>query len=251
MNSVNPTVPRSKAEYVAQRLLDRIVTSNLSPGISIGTEADLLQQYKVSRPTLRESLRILESQGVLELRPGPRGGIMTSRPGMDILAHGLSVYLRMHDVPFVAVLKAREAIEPALAADAATNASDADLDAMQDSIDRMNSATDQDTFIKENRVFHSMIARSSGNPVMEIFWSAIGMMSAGEDHGVRYTESNRAGVVKAHRGILEAMQARNSALASERMAEHLGELELLVRKRYQYLLDQAPDIVARHGRSLG
>ena len=74
-------MPKNKAEYVAQRLLDRIITANLDPGSSFGTEADLLQQFDVSRPTLRESLRILEAQGVLELRPGPRGGIIVTKPG--------------------------------------------------------------------------------------------------------------------------------------------------------------------------
>ena len=59
-----PTMPRSKAEHVAQQLLDRIISADLSPGSSFGTEAELLEQFNVSRPTLRESLRILESQGV-------------------------------------------------------------------------------------------------------------------------------------------------------------------------------------------
>ena len=68
------TVDRSKAEHVAQRLLERIVAAKLSPGSSFATESELLSQFNVSRPTLRESLRILESQGVLELRPGPGGG---------------------------------------------------------------------------------------------------------------------------------------------------------------------------------
>ncbi|HHX90536.1 MAG TPA: FadR family transcriptional regulator, partial [Paracoccus sp.] len=75
------SLPKSKAEYVARRLLDRIITANLKPGSSFGTEAELLEQYDVSRPTLRESLRVLESQGVLELRPGPKGGIMVAKPG--------------------------------------------------------------------------------------------------------------------------------------------------------------------------
>src|SRR4051812_43222444 len=131
MNNLARSVPKSKAEYVAQRLLDRIITADLSPGSSFGTEAELLQQFDVSRPTLRESLRILEAQGVLELRPGPKGGIIVTKPGMDILAHGLSVYLRLHEVPFIAVLQAREVIEPALAAAAAENATKKELAELQ------------------------------------------------------------------------------------------------------------------------
>ncbi|WP_417722646.1 FadR/GntR family transcriptional regulator [Salipiger sp.] len=244
-------VPKSKAEYVAQRLLDRIVTSNMGPGSSFGTEADILAQYDVSRPTLRESLRILESQGVLELRPGPKGGIMVAKPGTDILAHGLSVYLRMHEVPFIAVLKAREVIEPALAAEAAVNGTDADFDALQASIDRMKTLRDQSDFIEENRQFHSLVARASGNHVMEIFWSTISIVASGEEQGIQYTAANQKHVIEAHQQILDALRARDSQTASQRMDAHVRDLEQLVRKSYKYLLNQATSIVSRQGRQVG
>lgn len=243
--------PKSKAEYVAQRLLDRIVTGNFTPGKSLGTEADLLGQYDVSRPTLRESLRILEAQGVLQLRPGPKGGIIVTKPGTDILAHGLSVYLRMHDVPFIAVLKAREAIEPALAAEAAENGTEVDFAKMQASIDRMQALDDQDKFIEENRVFHSLIAQASQNHVMAIFWATISIVAAGENHGVRYTPANQKHVVAAHQRILDACRARDSVAAAARMEEHVRELEQLVKKSYKYLLNQATTIVSREGRHVG
>src|SRR5689334_8792870 len=179
MMDVPTTMPRSKAEHVAQRLLDRIITANLAPGSSFGTESDLLAQFSVSRPTLRESLRILESQGVLELRPGPGGGIMVRTPTTDILAHGLSVFLRLNDVPFIAVLKAREVIEPALAAEAAVNGTDEDFDELEASIERMKTITDETIFIAENRTFHSVIARASANKVMETFWSTISILATG------------------------------------------------------------------------
>src|SRR3546814_3115871 len=55
----------SKTEQLARLLLDRIIDSDLRPGDSFGTEAEMLAQFKVSRPTLRESIRILESHGVV------------------------------------------------------------------------------------------------------------------------------------------------------------------------------------------
>jgi GntR family transcriptional regulator, transcriptional repressor for pyruvate dehydrogenase complex len=248
MSSFLRSVPRHKAEYVAQRLLDRIITADLSPGTSFGTEADLLQQFDVSRPTLRESLRILESQGVLELRPGPKGGIIVTKPGMDILAHGLSVYLRVHDVPFIAVLQAREVIEPALAAAAAENATSKELAELQASVDRMKEISDQAEFIEENRIFHSIIARASRNQVMEIFWATISILATGEQHGIIYTPGNQQHIIEAHQSIVDAIRSRDSGLAAERMDSHVRELEQLVRKRYKYLLSQATSIVARQGR---
>lgn len=239
---------RSKAEHVAQLLLAEIVESGIAPGHTFGTEPDLVARFGVSRPTLRESLRILESQGVLELRPGPGGGIVVRRPSVDTLAHGLSVFLRLHGVPFISVLRAREVIEPALAYEAATNGSDADFDELERSVERMALLSEQKAFIEENRLFHGIIARAGGNKVLEAFWSTISILATGEHHGVRYSFGNQRHVLAAHRAILDACRRRDGTAASRAMAAHVGELEHLVRQRYQHLLAEPTRVMALPGR---
>ena len=238
-----------KAQQVAQELLARITESGIAPGETFGTEAELLQKFAVSRPTLREGIRILEAQGVLEQRPGPGGGLVIRRPSLDMLAHTLSVYLRFNDVPFVAVLQAREVIEPALAAEAATEGTDEDFRAMAESIERMRvqGDSDQAAFIAENRVFHGIVARASGNQVLETFWGTISLLAHGEHHGVRYTFGNRQHVIAAHEAILDACRRRNPRDAAHAMAQHVGELEHLVRDRYQHLLGQPMRVRTHRG----
>jgi len=244
---------RSKAEHVAHLLMERIISAKLKPGSSFATEAELLSQFNVSRPTLRESLRILESQGVLNVKPGPGGGIIVGNPSTDLLAHGLSVFLRMHDVPFVTVLKAREVIEPALAYEAAVNGTDEDFAELEASITRMkalDAQLDQETFLEENRVFHSVIARASGNKVLEVFWNTISIVATGEHNGIRYSVGNQGHVIKAHQRILEACRKRDGNAASAAMENHVTGLENLVRERYRHLLKHATSVVARPGRSI-
>jgi GntR family transcriptional repressor for pyruvate dehydrogenase complex len=239
MTSRPPAAYLSKAQQVAQELLARIADSNRAPGQTFATEAELLQQFDVSRPTLREGIRVLEAQGVLEQRPGPGGGLVIRRPSVEMLAHSLSIYLRFNDVPFAAVLKSREVIEPALAAEAALQGTEADFREMEESIERMKTqGEDQSAFIAENRVFHGVVARASGNKVLETFWGTISLLAHGENHGVRYTFGNRRHVIAAHRQILDACRRRDAQAAAAAMAEHVGELEHLVRDRYQHLLGQ-------------
>lgn len=238
----------SKVEHVARQLLDRIITAGLSPGTSFGTEASLLEQFDVSRPTLRESLRVLEAQGVVELRPGPGGGIVVRKPSADILAYWLSVFLRLNDVPFMDVLKAREVIEPALAAEAAINGTAEHYTELAESVKRMRAIRDQDAFIEENKVFHSIIARASGNKVLETFWSIISIVAGGSHYGVRYTPANQQHVIEAHEGILQACRDGDSKAAAVKMEAHVTELENLVRKRYENLMTQPTGVVSRRGR---
>jgi GntR family transcriptional regulator, transcriptional repressor for pyruvate dehydrogenase complex len=229
---------RNKSEHVAEALIGRILEARLKPGDLLGTEAELLAKYDVSRPTLRESLRMLQAQGVVTLRPGPRGGVTVGSPSIDSLAHALSVFLYLRNVPFGAVLKAREVIEPALAYEAALNGTEQDFEEMAASIARMRLVADQDEFIRENRVFHEIVARVGRNDVLESFWSAISLLASGEQHGITYSFGNRIHVVDAHEEILRACRAREPAVAAARMAAHVGELEHLVRRRYRSLLDE-------------
>jgi DNA-binding FadR family transcriptional regulator len=205
----------------------------------------------VSRPTLRESLKLLESQGVLERRPGPGGGIIVREPSIDLLAHGLSVFLRLHEVPFATVLKAREVIEPALAHEAAVNGTTEHFAELEDSIARMkalDAQREQAAFLDENRVFHSIIARAGGNKVLEVFWNTISILAAGEHHGIRYSSGNHGHVVKAHQRILDACRRRDGADAAAAMESHVGALENLVRSRYQHLLKHPTSVFERPGR---
>lgn len=248
-----PSIHRSKAEHVAQQLLERIFEAKLEPGSTFATEAELLSQFNVSRPTLRESLKLLESQGVIELRPGPGGGIIVREPSAELLAHGLSVYLRLNKVPFVTVIKAREVIEPALAYEAAVNGSEEDFVELEASIARMKALdlqANQEAFLEENRVFHGVIARASGNKVLEVFWDTISILAHGEHHGIRYSVGNQAHVVKAHQRILEACRRRDGDAAAAAMESHVSGLENLVRERYQHLLKHVTTITERPGRSI-
>lgn len=233
MIELTTSAPQNKTDYVARLLLNRVIEANLQPGSSFGTEAELLEQVDVSRPTLREALRILEAQGVLKLRPGPRGGIIVARPHVDVIAHSMSVYLRLNDVPFVEVLNARIAIEPTLVRGAALNGDVAHFEAMEDTIKAMEdpACTDQ-TIYKENRKFHSAIASASGNPVLEAFWLTISILASGEADGYKYSKTNREHIIAAHRRILDACRKRDPDEAALAMSEHLGELGELLRKRF-------------------
>ncbi len=241
----------SKAEQVAKQLLEKITESNLEPGQTVGTEAVLLEAFNVSRPTLREGIRILETHGIVGQRPGPGGGIVVQRPSLETLAMSFSVYLRFNSIPFMDVLSTREVIEPALAAEAALRGTQADFAEMTASNDRMKALVDeqdQEEFVNENRVFHGIVARASGNEVLNAFWQTISMLASGEHHGVRYTFGNRRHVTEAHEGIIAACKKRDAAAAAKAMSKHVGELEHLVRERYHHLLGKPIRIMSRTSR---
>lgn len=251
MGESGGAVSINKAQHVARLLLDRIIEANLRPGSSFGTEAELLEQVDVSRPTLREGLRILESQGVLTLRPGPGGGIIVSKPTIDVLAHALSVYLRLNNVPFIEILRTRIAIEPALARDAALYGSAQDFEEMARTIERLEAAgEDSEAVYRENRNFHDAIARAANNPVLELFWSTIRVLASGEGAGLKYTARNRQHIISSHKAILEACRRRDGETAQRLMSNHLGELDILIKTRFRDQLDGPTRITFKASRKV-
>ena len=69
--SAMKVVGRKTARLVAGQIVQDIGTEGLT---RLPSEAELLERYEVSRPSLREALRILEMYGVISIRPGPGGG---------------------------------------------------------------------------------------------------------------------------------------------------------------------------------
>lgn len=246
-----PAAHLSKTELIAQQILRQIVDGGLLPGETLATEAALLERYGVSRPTLRESLRMLEMQGAIQMRPGPRAGIVVARPTDERLAHLLSVFLYLRQVPFSALLEARALIEPALAFEAAVRGTDNDFTAMQASIERMRGLDGtHESFVEENQTFHALTAKASGNEVLQMFWDAIALMASGEQHGVRYTKRNQEYVIKAHEAILKACRARDGEGAARATVRHIEDLEALLLRRHRSLLKQPVTITSLAGRSV-
>lgn len=104
-------VPKA-AEIVAARLRRRIVTGELSFGEHLGPENELLAQYGVSRPTLREAFRILETESLIRIVRGVNGGVVVNRPSVELAARYYGLLLALGGTAADEVYQAMAMIEP-------------------------------------------------------------------------------------------------------------------------------------------
>ncbi len=107
--------PPKTAEVIAARLRGRIVRGELSPGSRLPPEAELQQQFGVSRPTLREAFRILEAESLLAVRRGARGGAQIVTPDLSVAARHVGSLLQVSGATIGEVYEARMTIEPTAA----------------------------------------------------------------------------------------------------------------------------------------
>lgn len=133
---------RKTGETVAAHIRRRIATGELNVGDRLPTEDELTESFGIARTTLREALRILESQGLIQIRRGRGGGATVTMPDLDRLAEPLSVVLQLRKTTTGDLDAARLLIEPVLAGWLAAHHTDDDITALRSVVAEAAAAAD-------------------------------------------------------------------------------------------------------------
>ena len=103
------------AEMVADILRSQILSGELQSGSLIGRQEDLIQTFKVSKPSIREALRILETEGLVTITRGNVGGVIVHRPDPSNATYMLGLVLKSQGASMKDIGTALRAIEPVCA----------------------------------------------------------------------------------------------------------------------------------------
>jgi DNA-binding FadR family transcriptional regulator len=227
------------SERVARDLVNHIIDNNLDEGTRLPNETQLVEVFQVGRTTLREALRLLETRGVITIRPGPGGGPVVRRPRPDDLRESLTLIMQFGGASLRDVFEARTALEPMHARLAAERLTDDQIAELSASVERMRQNNkDHEVFLEENRAFHQTIAEASGSSVLCVFNQTLQSIADGSLVGVEYTARRRLAVAAAHENVVEALQSRDPLAAEEAMRSHVGEAGNFWRRKY-------PELVSR------
>jgi DNA-binding FadR family transcriptional regulator len=212
--------PVKAARQLADEILGYIVDRGLLPGTRLAPERQMLADTGRARGTLREALRLLESRGVVEVRPGAAGGAFVRKPQPADLGAAITAVLMIEGASMLDVLTAREDMEVAALVRAAHRIGPRELAVMQDSVDRLREhIADRDRFVVEAGRFHGVINEVAGSPVLRILNEALRatQMSSGSDYSMSY----RRRVADEHQDIVDALRTGNASLACDRMRTHV------------------------------
>jgi GntR family transcriptional regulator, transcriptional repressor for pyruvate dehydrogenase complex len=237
--SVTRSRPRKTATIIAAALVDRITDGGLESGDVLPPERILMEEYEVGRGTMREALRYLELQGVLTIKPGPKGGPVVAAPDSRHLASTFALLMQFAGTSFQSVIEARTHLEPVIAELAASHAEEGVGELLIASVDRMaESVSDWDMFLDENRLFHDLVAWGSGNPIFGYLINSLHWITDGTVLGIDYPLRFRRAVVDAHRAIAEAVASADPGASRQAMQDHMDNTLLYFQKRYPQVLDQ-------------
>jgi DNA-binding FadR family transcriptional regulator len=178
----NPLIRPQKLWYaVAEYLRSEIANGNLAPGDTLTLEAELLKQFKVSRPILREALRVLESEGLISLGRGSRRGATVLAPSIGTAAKLGGLYLFRQGTSVGEVHQVRTLIEPSMVAKLAQNASEECIQALQQCVDEQAAsieAKDHVAAVSALDDLHGLMIQYTDNRALSLLAGMLGNMPA-------------------------------------------------------------------------
>lgn len=222
--ALEPVVVPKASDALADQIRNLIVAGTFMPGDMLPTERDLMVETGLSRTTVRDALRVLESRGLIVTKPGRAGGSMVTLPGRDSISRSVELFVRTHGIRLSSLLECRVAVEPALARLAALNRTKAQLDEMNTLHKRFAESVDNVPEYKRiNLDWHLAIARASQNePLMALIEAITLPIREAMDYQDVTTPEIRASAVKAHSAIMRAIQDQDGDAAFNRMSRHVG-----------------------------
>ncbi|NWJ45077.1 MAG: FadR family transcriptional regulator [Chloroflexi bacterium] len=223
-------VPRA-SELVAEKLRSIILSGVVVEGQNLPPEKDLVSQLGVSRATLREALRMLETEGLISTKTGPKGGATVRRPGSANLTRSLALLLQLEETPFQMLLETRRMLQPICAELAAQRISSDELQGLQMALEMMrHNLDDIPNYLEAQLRFHLGIISAAHNDVLRLYTTSVGEIITAQTARIGLSEAERRTGLKAAESILAAIEAHDGALAARRVEAHLRAFETILHR---------------------
>jgi GntR family transcriptional regulator, transcriptional repressor for pyruvate dehydrogenase complex len=220
---------REKPQQIADELRGLIVSGELSEGDSLGHEPDLVERFGVSRPSLREALRILEAEGLITVVRGVRGGVVVHEPDQRMTARTAALVLQARNVSLADVFDARRLIEPVAAREVASSRSrKSAANELRGLIDDQEAAMgDPEAFGRANAQFHERLVELAGNETLSIVAEMLNEIVARAVTAVSRTaeggdsQSTRRRGIRSQRVLTDLIEAGDGNQAEEHWRAHM------------------------------
>lgn len=221
MASTEP-VRISRAEELSRRLEQEIVDSGLTAGERLGTKEDIRKRFGYAVATVNEALRLLETRGLIEARPGPGGGMFVASPSSRVRLNHLVLGFKVDDAPFTDCLAVRNALEPLVCREATAHCKVADAKALRQIVSRMQKQTENPkAFLRLNWDLHRRMARMAINaPLKTLYLTLLDFVEDGLDDVTGDEFFDAAENLAVHEELVESLIAGDPKRLSSALERH-------------------------------
>lgn len=228
------------SDTVVEQILALIESGKLKPGDQLPGERELVEQFRVGRATVREALRILESQGVISVRPGKGAFVTGDLAGLS--GHeGIMVWLREHSDEILDLLEIREALEQRAAYLAARRTDSRILMEMQETLREAERCVNEQDYTRLGYVdhqFHKLLAKASGNVVLSQIIDAVSEFMLSPRRSIQRLPGRGVTSLAEHRAILDAIKNGDPEAAQQAVSVHVTSVREAIMSLNEDLIPQ-------------
>ena len=220
------------SEEVVRQVQEAIFSGELGPGDRLPPERQLAAQFGLSRMSVRDALRTLESSGLVEIKVGSNGGTFIREPNFDPLRDTLSSMLRSKKANILELVETRKIVETAIAGLAAERANKDDIREMREAVEaaRKAFASGDPNYGPHSVRFHAALASGAKNHVLYLTVRSFRAFFADVLEKLLPTRDMAERAVEDHWALYKAVESRDAERARELMAQHLEYFERKVKK---------------------
>ena len=223
-------VPKT-AELVAKQIRNAIIRGELADGDTLPAEAQLIAEFEVSRPTIREAVRILESEGLVTVARGARGGARISAPNYEMIARAAGITLQARNVTIGDLYEMRIMLEPPAARLVAERNSEKAVPVLRNHINtELGLVQQRHVAAAAITEFHRLMIEFAGNETMIMICQAISGLV--DEHGrlaqrreqemdVVLLEKRLRFGFKSHSKLVDLIEAKDGPGAEAHWREHM------------------------------
>jgi GntR family transcriptional regulator, transcriptional repressor for pyruvate dehydrogenase complex len=214
-------------QEIVRQVKGMIAEGRLKSGDQLPPERDLAEKFVVSRTSVREALRALESLGLVEIRPGE--GTFVREVSVESLIEPLALVMLSQREAIGELFEARRLIEPALAALAARRATPEDVQEMERILEaQAKEVAAGRTGLEQDAQFHSAIGAAAHNrAIMRIAHAVMDLLRQSREDSLN-TPGRPDRSHEDHRRLLAAIRSRDENAARQAMVDHLEAVEALI-----------------------
>jgi len=214
-------------EEIVRQVRLLISDGRLKSGDRLPPERDLAEQFRVSRTSVREALRALESRGLVEIRAGE--GAFVRDISVDALVEPLALVILPHREAVGELFEARRLLEPTIGALAARRATAEEIGAMERILDEQaREVAHGRTGVAQDSAFHAALANSAHNrAISRIVNALMDLLTQSREESLQ-TPGRPQRSHQDHRRILEAIRRRDEVAAHRAVIDHLIAVERLL-----------------------
>jgi GntR family transcriptional regulator, transcriptional repressor for pyruvate dehydrogenase complex len=217
-------VKRSRIyEHIVEQIHALIREGRWAPGDQIPPERELAERFRVSRTSVREALRALEMQGVIDSRQG--GGTFVRTADIETLVGPLAAAILRGRRELAEVLEVRELIEPGIARLAATRASAEHVAELENLLERQRECIAAGrAFVEEDTAFHYTLARAADNHILLRLHNVILDVLRESRQSYLHVPDRPQMSLRGHEAMLAAVKARDADAAYRASLAHITEV---------------------------